>query len=73
MEVRAWRPGCLRRGGLALALCPQFSRYFAYVWQISGFARRHLAYIWQSVFEISHLGGDCVPSNCGLSGMNCHT
>lgn len=24
-------------------------------------------------FETGWLGGNCVPSNCGLSGMNCHT
>lgn len=58
--------------GLALALCAQFNRYFAYVWQILTFARRHLAYVWQSIFEINHLGGNFAPSNCGLSGMDCH-
>ena len=69
MEVRVWCPGCLRG---ALALCTQFSRYFACVWQISGFVRRYLAYTWQSVFEISHLGGNFIPSNCGLSRMTGH-
>ena len=37
-----------------------------------GVCTEHLAYVWQSVFETSNLGGNCVPSNCGLSGMTCH-
>ena len=46
--------------------------YLAYVWQILGFVRTYFAYIWQLVSTTSNLGGNCVPSNCGLSGMTCH-
>lgn len=46
--------------------------YFAYMWQILGFARMHFAYMWQFVFETSQLGGNFAPSNCGFSGMTCH-
>ena len=70
MEVRAGRPEYLR--GRLSRYVPNFKCYLAYVWQILGFVRTYFAYIWQLVFTTSNLGGNCVPFNCGLSGMTCH-